>query len=130
MNAFYRAALADAPDDPAFLATLVPDDPVYTHAIGYLTELATEGAVGPATWRVGNAAVSSASATTATVTGCSFDTGSRWRQTGAATPPSLGGGSGYTATEASLVLRHGRWLVARAATSQVEPGEPGPCHGF
>jgi hypothetical protein len=130
MNAFYEAALAGNPQDPAFLATLVEGGPVYTHSIGYLTELVTGGAIGPARWRVGNAETFGATATRAMVSGCSWDAGSRMKRSGAPAPLALGGGAGYTATQAVLVRQGGLWRVLQAATTQVVPAEAGPCHGF
>jgi hypothetical protein len=130
MNAFYEAALAGNPQDPALLDTLAAGGPVYTHSIGYLTGLVTQGAIGPARWRVGNAETLSMTATRATVSGCSWDPGSRMKRSGAPAPPALGGGAGYTATRAVLVRQGGRWRVLQAATTQVVPAEAGPCHGF
>lgn len=130
MNAFYEAALGARPEDPAFVRTLVAGGPLYTHAVAYLTELATAGVRGPSTWRVGRAAAKDVTTSSATVTGCSFDTGSRLGSSGRPAPAALGGGAGYTATTAFLVWSQSRWLVLRARSSQVRPSQEGPCRGF
>jgi len=130
-NAFYRAAFTDDPRAPSLLATLVRGGPVYVHSIAYLSALASAGVRGPPTWRIGNERVVHLTATRARVEGCLFDRGSVWRSTGAPAPASLGGGAGFTASDATLVLEGGRWLVlADHVTAVATPKEPGPCHGF
>jgi hypothetical protein len=129
--AFYRAALLGDPQYPPLLATLVLGGPVELHSIAYLSALVTAGVRGPPTWRVGNERVISVRATSARVEGCLFDTGSVWKSTGEPAPPSLGGGAGLTASDATLVFEGGRWLVLTDDVSAVSsPKEPGPCHGF
>lgn len=129
--AFYRAALLGDPQYPPLLGTLVPGGPVEVHSIAYLSALVAAGLRGPPTWRVGNEHVISVTATSARVEGCLFDTGSVWKSTGGPAPPSLGGGAGLTASDATLVLEGGRWLVLADDVSTVtSPKEPGPCHGF
>jgi hypothetical protein len=128
---FYRAALRGDPQYPPLLATLVPGGPVEVNSIAYLTGLATAGVRGPATWRVGNGRVVSLSARRARVEGCLFDTGSVWQSTGKPTPPSLGGGAGLTASDATLVFEGGKWLVLTDDVSAVASAkEAGSCHGF
>jgi hypothetical protein len=130
-TAFYEAALHDEPYYQPLLATLVAGGPVYTHSIAYLTGLVTEGLVGPSTWRVGNERVLSLSSDRARVTGCLWDTGSVYKSSHRPAPPALGGGSGFAASDAILVLRHGRWLVLEDAVKGVTSDkEAGPCHGF
>jgi hypothetical protein len=130
-TAFYRAALLGNPEYPPLLATLAPGGPVEVHSIAYLTGLASAGVRGPPTWRVGNGHVVSITAARARVEGCLFDTGSVWRSTGQPAPASLGGGAGLTASDATLVLEGGTWLVLTDDVSAVSSSkEPGPCHGF
>jgi hypothetical protein len=128
---FYEAALHDEPEYRAFLSTLVAGGPVYTHSIAYLSGLATEGLVGPKSWRLGNEGVVSLTATRARVDGCLWDTGSVWKASHQPAPASLGGGSGFAASHALLVLEHGRWLVLQDSVTAVTSNkEAGPCHGF
>jgi hypothetical protein len=130
-NAFYQAALAGDPQYPMFLASLVRGGPVFVHSISYLTALASAGIRGPPKWRIGNERVVSLGASRAHVEGCLFDTGSVWKSTGAPAPASLGGGAGLTASDATLVLEGGTWLVLADHVSSVSsPKEAGPCHGF
>lgn len=130
-TAFYEAALHDEPDYPALLDTLVTSGAVYAHSIAYLSALAAEGLVGPGTWRVGNARVVHMTRTRAEVQGCLWDSGSVWKASGSPAPAALGGGSGYTASDALMVLEHGRWLILEDSVSAVKSNkEPGPCHGF
>ncbi|MFZ0172584.1 MAG: hypothetical protein WAL04_12945 [Acidimicrobiales bacterium] len=130
-ESFYQAALVGNPHAPSLLATLVRGGPVYVHSIAYLSALASAGVRGPPKWRIGNEHVVSISATRARVEGCLFDTGSVWKVTGAPAPASLGGGPGLTASDATLLLVRGRWLVLADHVSAVRsPKEPGPCHGF
>jgi hypothetical protein len=129
--AFYKAALLGDPQYPPLLDTLVPGGPVEVHSIAYLSGLATAGVRGPPTWRIGDGHVVSATATRARVEGCLFDTGSVWRSTGQPAPGSLGGGTGLTASDATLVFEGGKWLVLDDDVSAVSSSkEPGPCHGF
>jgi hypothetical protein len=130
-TAFYRAALLGNPQYPPLLGTLVRGGPVELHSIAYLTGLASAGVRGPPTWHVGNEHVVDVSGTRARVEGCLFDTGSVWRATGEPAPASLGGGAGLTASDATLVLEGGKWLVLTDDVSAVSsPKEPGPCRGF
>ena len=130
-GAYYRAALTGNPRYPPLLATLVRGGPVYVHTIAYLSALVSMGVRGPPRWRIGNEHVVSIGAGQARLEGCLFDTGSVWRSTGVPAPPSLGGGAGLTASDATLVLEGGRWLVLSDEVSAVSsPKEPGPCHGF
>jgi hypothetical protein len=130
-TAFYRAALLGVPQYAPLLDTLVPGGPVEVHSIAYLSALVTAGVRGPLTWRVGNGRVVSLTAGRARVEGCLFDTGSVWKSTGKPAPASLGGGAGLTASDATLVLERGRWLVLTDDVSAVSsPKEPGPCRGF
>jgi hypothetical protein len=130
-SAFYRAALADSPEYPPLLATLVRGGPVFVHSIAYLSALASAGVRGPPTWRIGNEHVVSMGVSRARVEGCLFDTGSVWKATGASAPASLGGGAGLTASDATLVFRSGKWLVLTDDVSAVSSSkEAGPCHGF
>ena len=130
-TAFYRAALLQNPKYPPLLATLVRGGPVEVHSIAYLTGLTSAGVRGPPTWRVGNEHVVKVTGTRARVEGCLFDTGSVWKATGKSAPASLGGGAGLTASDATLVLEGGKWLVLSDDVSAVSsPKEPGPCHGF
>ena len=116
-TAFYRAALLGNPQYPPLLGTLVRGGPVELHSIAYLTGLASAGVRGPPTWHVGNEHVVDVSGTRARVEGCLFDTGSVWRAT--------------TASDATLVLEGGKWLVLTDDVSAVSsPKEPGPCRGF
>lgn len=129
--AFYEAAHNDDPQYPPLLATLVPGGPVYVHSIAYLSALASAGVRGPPNWRVGHEHVVSIGGRRARVEGCLFDSGSRWKATGAPAPASLGGGAGLTASDATLELEGGKWLVLTDHVSAVSsPKEPGPCHGF
>lgn len=129
--AFYEAALSDDPQYEPLLATLVRGGPVYVHSIAYLSALASAGVRGPPTWRVGHEHVVGIEARRARVEGCLFDTGSRWKATGASAPASLGGGAGLTASDATLELVGGKWLVLTDQVSVVSsPKEPGPCRGF
>lgn len=128
---FYEAALHDEPDYGPFLSTLVPGGPVYVHSVAYLSGLVTEGLVGPPNWRVGNARVVSLTATRARVDGCLWDTGSVWRASHQAAPASFGGGSGFAASHALLLLEHGKWLILQdSVTAMRSDKEPGPCKGF
>lgn len=129
--AFYRAALTDDSKYPALLVTLVRGGPVYLHSTAYLSALASAGVRGPSKWRIGGERVVSLGVARARVVGCLFDTGSVWSSTGAPAPASLGGGAGLTASDATVVLERGRWLVLADHVSAVSsPKEPGPCHGF
>ncbi len=128
---FYEAALRDEPGYPPYLATLVPGGPVYTHSLAYLEALAADGLQGPARWRIGDAVVVSLQRDTARVEGCLWDAGSVFRSSGLSAPASLGGGAGFTSSDAVLVLRGGKWRVLEDAVSAVGSGkEAGPCHGF
>ncbi|MGH9170425.1 MAG: hypothetical protein ACRD0Z_06090 [Acidimicrobiales bacterium] len=128
---FYEAALHDEPDYTPFLSTLVPGGAVYTHSVAYLTGLVSEGLVGPSTWRVGNERVVSQTSTEAHVEGCLWDTGSLWKASHEPAPAALGGGSGFAASHALLVLDNGKWLVLDDSVTTVKSDkEPGPCHGF
>lgn len=128
---FYEAALRDQPEYQPFLATLVPGGPVYTHSIAYLSTLASEGVAGPSRWRVGNAFVVSLGKRVARVEGCLWDAGSIWESSRLPAPASFGGGPGFTASDALLVLRGGTWLVLDDAVVSVRSvKEAGPCHGF
>jgi hypothetical protein len=130
-TAFYRAALADRPQYPPLLATLVPGGPVFEHSVAYLSALAAAGVRGPRRWRIGNERVVSVGAARARLRGCLFDTGSVWISTGARAPASLGGGAGLTASDATLVLEGGTWRVLTDDVTAVpSEKEPGPCHGF
>ncbi|HEV8063385.1 MAG TPA: hypothetical protein VGP46_01080, partial [Acidimicrobiales bacterium] len=108
---FYEAALHDEPDYAPFLRTLVPGGPVYVHSVAYLSGLVTEGLVGPSRWRVGNARLVSLTARRARVDGCLWDTGSLWKASHQPAPATLGGGSGFAASHAVLVLEGGKWLL-------------------
>ncbi len=130
-NEFYKAALLGAPTYPPYLTTLVRGGPVYDSSVAYLSALIGAGLVGPTRWRVGNARVVALGPSRAQVEGCLWDTGSVWKSSGDPGPSSLGGGTGFTASDAILTLEGGRWLVLEDDVSAVgSPKEAGPCHGF
>ncbi len=129
--AFYEAARLDNPWYRPFLASLVGGGPVFRSAIAFLSGMVSAGVRGPSSFRVGDARVVALSAMRATVQGCLYDTGSVFRASGAEAPASLGGGAGWTASHATLLLVAGRWLVLSDLVSGVaSPRESGPCHGF
>ncbi len=128
---FYAAALADDPTLPAYVRWLVPNGPVYQHAIAFLTSLAVEGLVGPAHWRVGNVHVLSVGHRFARLEACSWDPGSLFKASGHPAPASLGGGASYTAYRSVLLYERGRWLVWQTATATVQNlNEESPCIHF
>ena len=130
-TAYYRASADDDPSSPALTHRLVAGSPAAEQVAAFLTAQASSGVVGPATWQLGAARVVRLAAGEATVTGCSYDTGSRLRSSGAAAPASLGGGAGLTAYVAELREVGPTWLVDRSVTSAAASRSvPGPCHGF
>lgn len=129
--AFYRAGQLGAPDYAPLLATFAPGAPALAGTVSYLSSLATVGLRAPAHYRIGAVRVSALTATRASLTACSYDTGSRYAGTGEPAPPTLGGGAGYTGYLVTEHLVGGRWLVWSARSFAVRsPTEAGPCRGF
>lgn len=99
--------------------------------VGWLTALQVAGVVAPPTYRIGAVRVVRASAATVTLAGCTYDSGSIYRSTGAPAPTALGGGAGYTASTAVVHLVGERWLVWADQSSTVASNTvAGPCKGF
>ena len=130
-RAFYAAGRLSEPEYPALIASFAPGSPALGRTVAWLIALGDAGVIAPQTYRVGGERVTRLTGSTAWLTGCTYDTGSVYRSTGAPAPGDLGGGASLTASVA--VLRHvaGRWLVWSDQTSTPSSSEEnGPCHGF
>ena len=130
-RAFYSAGRLGEPDFGPLISSFAPGSPALAPTVAFLTSLSQAGVVAPASYRAGNVRIPTASASSAVLTGCTYDTGSVYRSSDAPAPAGLGGGASYTA---SLVVLHrvgGRWLVWSDQTSTpTSSKEDGPCHGF
>ncbi|MGO9557978.1 MAG: hypothetical protein ACLPQS_09800 [Acidimicrobiales bacterium] len=130
-RAFYEAGRLGEPEYPPLLASFAHGSPALGRTVAWLIALRDAGVIAPATYRVGNARVTRVTAKTAWLSGCTYDTGSVYRSTGAEAPVNLGGGASFTASVAVLRLVGGRWLVWSDQTSTPSsPEENGPCHGY
>lgn len=128
---FYRAALLGQPDYKPLLASFAPGSPAAEEVVSYLTALHEAGVVGPEHYRVGGGRLVKERDGRAEVTGCAFDTGSRYSSTGASAPAALGGGAGLTSYSVTLEFIGGRWLVWSAHPHAVSSDQTsGPCQGF
>jgi hypothetical protein len=131
INAFYLAGEQSEPSSSALLQSLVPGSPELKQETSFLEIQKVNGIVGPSTWRIGNVAVLSSSATQAVLSACSFDPGAYYRATGEPAPTSLGGGAGYTGYVVTLDRYNGKWLVfSTQVSAPTTTQETGPCHGF
>ncbi|MGO9299347.1 MAG: hypothetical protein ACLP1E_08595 [Acidimicrobiales bacterium] len=131
MEAFYTAsALGDPSYRPLGLG-VVPGSPQDDQMISYLSAQAASGVVGPSTWDIGNVHVVSLGRTSAVVTACSYDPGSRFRSGDLAAPPALGGGAGLTAYITDMTEVGPSWKLERSETfAEPDASLPGPCHRF
>ena len=73
---------------------------------------------GPTTYNLGHPTVTAVSPTSATVTGCIYDTGTT-TASGQPGPPTLGGGAGYASGTWQLQLVAGSWKVTNFHTTTV-----------
>ena len=73
---------------------------------------------GPTTYNLGHPAVSALTSTTATVTGCIYDTGTT-TDSGQPGPSTLGGGAGYASGTWQLLLVDNTWKVSNLHTTTV-----------
>lgn len=73
---------------------------------------------GPATYDLGHPVISALAATTATVTGCIYDTGTTTAG-GKPGPATLGGGAGYASGTWEFQLVAGTWKIATFKTTSV-----------
>jgi hypothetical protein len=131
VRAFYVAGRIGDPSYPRLISSFVPGSPALEQTEAWLTAIVGAGVMAPADYRVGDVHVTWLAGSRATLTGCSFDTGSVYRSSGVAAPSALGGGAGLTASVASLREVDGRWLVWSDQTSApASSKEEGPCHGY
>lgn len=130
-RAFYRAGQLGEPDYGPLVSSFAPSSPALESIVSFLITLEVAGVVAPSSYRLGAGRLLFEDGHEATVTGCSYDTGSRYRSSRLPAPASLGGGAGFTAYQVRLLLRGGRWLVWSIASRAVSSDrEPGPCEGF
>ncbi|MGO9198171.1 MAG: hypothetical protein ACLQK4_13715 [Acidimicrobiales bacterium] len=130
-RAFYAAGRLGRPDYAPLTESFAPGSPALAQTTDWLMALSDAGVIAPTSYRVGNARVTTMTATTAVLTGCTYDTGSIYRSSGAPAPAGLGGGAGLTASIVTLHRVAGRWLVWSDQTSTPSSSkENGPCQGF
>ncbi len=131
VRAFYLAGEREDPTYRPLVSSFVGGSPALEQTLSWLTLLEDAGVVAPGRFRVGAVHLVHLGASRATLTGCSWDTGSVYKATGAPAPASLGGGAGLTASVAVLRRVDRTWLVWSDRTSPVSsPSTKGPCHGF
>ncbi len=130
-RAFYEAGRLSQPDYPPLVASFAPGSPALSRTVSFLTVLDQAGVVAPSVYRIGNAHVWSVAGGVARLTGCTYDTGSVYRSSGAPAPAGFGGGASLTASTAVLHEVAGRWLVWSDQTSTPSSSkEIGPCRGY
>ena len=131
MEAFYTASVLGDPSYRPLGLGVVPGSPQDDQMISYLSAQAASGVVGPSTWDIGNVHVVSLGRTSAVVTACSYDPGSRFRSGDLAAPPALGGGAGLTAYITDMTEVGPSWKLERSETfAEPDASLPGPCHRF
>ncbi|HET9091124.1 MAG TPA: hypothetical protein VFN50_01860 [Acidimicrobiales bacterium] len=131
VRAFYLAGEREDPTYRPLVSSFVEGSPALEQTLSWLTMLEDAGVVAPGRFRVGAVHLVRLGASSATLTGCTWDTGSVYRATGAPAPVSLGGGAGLTSSVAVLRRVDRTWLVWSDRTSSVSsPSTKGPCHGF
>ena len=131
MEAFYTASALGNPSYRPLGLGVVPGSPQDDQMISYLSAQAASGVVGPSTWDIGNMHVVSLGRTSAVVTACSYDPGSRFRSGDLAAPAALGGGAGLTVYITDMTELEPSWKLERSETfAEPDASSPGPCHRF
>jgi hypothetical protein len=131
MEAFYTASALGNPSYRPLGLGVVPGSPQDDQMISYLSAQAASGVVGPSTWDIGNMHVVSLGRTSAVVTACSYDPGSRFRSGDLAAPAALGGGAGLTVYITDMTELGPSWKLERSETfAEPDASSPGPCHRF
>lgn len=130
-RAYYVAGRLGQPDYGPLISSLAPGSPLVADIVSFLTVLHDAGVIAPSSYRIGNIRLTSVKAAVATLDGCTYDTGSIYRSSGAAAPVALGGGASLTASHVTLHRVGSRWLVWSDISSTASSAkEIGPCHGF
>jgi hypothetical protein len=130
-EAFYAAGRLGDPEYAPLVSSFAAGSPGEARTVAWLSALMAAGVEAPEHYRVGNTNVYAVTPDSARLSGCTYDSGSVYRSSGTPAPAALGGGAGYTASEAVLREISGHWLVWSNQTLNVASAEEsGPCHGF